>query len=235
VSSRPVGPEKKRLIVAGMGGRPRISRCMDATTWIRREVARAGRRSGDPDDSGTERPTAGYILRDERSGIVIREATTADAPALAAIGSRALQHSHAEVLDLSGLAGLTSRCDLAAVRREMSEEGALWLVALWESNTVGFAELRRNDAPVVGERPLEIHGLYVAPDWMGHGIGSMLARAAIDCARELGFKVLWTAILEGNPGAARFFRSWGFECIGRERYTAGRKVPIDVLVLSRPV
>lgn len=207
---------------------------MGVHTWIHRAVSEAEGLPARPDDSGTELTTAGYLLRDGETGIVVREATLEDAPELAGIGSRALHHSHSGFLDLSGLAGLTSRVDLPAVRRQMRDPKSRWLVALWERNTVGFAVLREGAASEPEDRPLEIHGLYVAPDWMGRGVGSVLVKGAVTCARGEAFPVLWTAVVEGNPAAARFFRTWGFEPIGRERYAVGRKHAVNVVVLTRP-
>jgi len=202
---------------------------MDPTQWIQKAVLEGQAPGAAPEDVAEE-PTAGYLMTDAGTGIRIREATEKDAPDLAAIASRAFHHAHFEVLDLSSLAGVAARFDLKTIKREIRERSSHCLVAIWESNPVGFAHLR----PRAASPALELHGLYVSPDWTRHGVGTTLVEGAVTLARGLGFECLWCNVVEANRGAVRFFHAAGFSVVRRERRSIGGK-SVRVLILSRPV
>jgi ribosomal protein S18 acetylase RimI-like enzyme len=209
---------------------------MDPTKWIQQAFLESQVPTTAPDDVAEE-PTAGYLMTDVGTGIRVREATEKDAPELAAIAARAFHHAHFEILDLSSLAGAAGRFDLKTLKREIREASSHCLVAIWESNPVGFAHLRPSTAsPSLGESPaLELHGLYVSPDWTRHGVGTTLARGAVTLARALGFESLWCGVVEANRGAVRFLRAAGFRIVRRERAAIGGKSGVRVLILSRQV
>ncbi len=203
---------------------------MDPTRWIQRAVLEGQAPAAAPDDLAEE-PTAGYLMTDSGTGIRIREATEKDAPELAAIAARAFHHVHLEVLDLSSLAGVAGRFDLKTLKREIREASSHCLLAIWESNPVGFAQLR----PGAASPALELHGLYVSPDWTRHGVGTTLVRGALTLAWGLGFESLWCGVVEANRGAVRFLHAAGFRNVRRERAAIGGKRDVAVLILSRPV
>jgi ribosomal protein S18 acetylase RimI-like enzyme len=188
----------------------------------------------------TEAPevqTAGYLFRDDRTGIAVREATLSDAPALAAIGARAFQHAHGGGLNRWDLAtDVTERFDLARLTTELADRENRMLVALWEGNEIGFAQLRpgRASSGYPGARPLELYGIYVAPDWMGHGVGSHLVRGAFALGRELFFETLWVSVWKGNASARSFLEGWGFRYAGERSIEVGR-LQAEVSVLVRPL
>lgn len=209
---------------------------MDAKHWIHRATTETEGLESVPDDVETEGPTAGYLIFDEDVGIRIREATERDASDLAAIGTRAFHHAFSGVLDLSSLTRVIGRFDVATLQREIRESSSRYLLGIWKSDPVGFAQLRSSSAPPSMPRglALELQGLYVAPDWARHGVGSALLRGAFALAGALGFESLWCATMEANRGAVHFFRSQGFRCIRRERMAIGKRRRV-VLILSRPV
>jgi ribosomal protein S18 acetylase RimI-like enzyme len=203
---------------------------MDPTRWIQEAILEGQAPAAAPDDVAEE-PTAGYLMTDEGTGIRVRAATEKDAPELAAIAARAFHHAHFEVLDLRSLAGVARRFDLKTLRREIREASSHCLLAIWESNPVGFAQLR----PGAAYAALELHGLYVSPDWTRHGVGTTLVRAALTLARSLGFESLWCGVLEENRGAVRFLHAAGFRNVRRERAAIGETRDVAVLILSRQV
>lgn len=207
---------------------------MNAKDWIHRALTEIDGGFAAEDD---EPRTAGYLLRDEATGIAVREATRSDAPALAAIGARAYRHAHGAVLDVFDLADdVTARFDLGRFRSELAESETRVLVAIWEGNEIGFAQLRpcRPSLGLPGARPLELYGLYVAPDWMGNGVGSALVRGAVALAGELGYDSLWCWVWAGNRKAIAFLEGWGFRYAGERRFQVGR-TEAEVEILVRPV
>lgn len=206
---------------------------MDVKEWL----GEALRQTAVSAPTEPEIPTAGYLLRDERTGIAVREAALKDAPPLAAIGARAFQHAHAGGLNLWDLAAdVTERFDLGRLRDELSNPVIRVLVALWEGDAIGFAQLRPA-TPSFGpprDRSLELYGIYVAPDWMGQGVGSALVRGAFALGREVRSERIWVSIWKGNGRARSFLEGWGFRHAGERALSVGRRVA-DVSVLVRPL
>ncbi len=209
---------------------------MDARQWIQWATTATDGLEPVSDEGETDGPTARYLILDQDSGVRVREATEKDASDIAAIGRRAFHHAFFGVLDLSSLTRVAGRFDVATLRREIRESSSRYLLGIWESNLVGFAQLRPGSSPpsMLDGPALELHGLYVAPDWARRGVGSALVRGASAHARDLGFESLWCAALEANRGAVHFFRSRGFRCVRRERVVIGKRRRVR-LILSRLV
>jgi L-amino acid N-acyltransferase YncA len=54
-------------------------------------------------------------------------------------------------------------------------------------------------------------GLYLHPEYQGHGLGKFLLKAAIDKAPSLGIETFATTIFASNTPSIRLFRGAGFE------------------------
>lgn len=78
---------------------------------------------------------------------------------------------------------------------------------------------------------LVVWKIYVLPEYQGRRIGSALLTAAIDRARDK-YEEVWISNVEGNDGAARFYRRHGFVEVGREPGDGG--LPATVW-MKRPV
>ena len=201
--------------------------------WVREAMAGAGSSESDSDS-----PTSQYVLFDARTGLAVREASESDAPDLAGIGARAFQHGHAAIFDpLDIVEDVAARFSEARLRVELRDPDAHWLVALWSGASCGFAHLQSATAPLtVGTRlPIELRGVYVAPDWVGHGVGSSLVRGAISMAAGLGYGSLWTCVANENEPAKAFFRHCGFSEASKMPSTVGRRSRARLLVMSRLV
>lgn len=208
----------------------RITRCMDTNDWIRRVVSTSSSHEDDADD------TAPYLTRDGGSGVVVREASQNDVPALSAVGGRSFHHAHAAVLHPVDLAGVASRFDEADIRRDMKDPDSRWLVALWSGETVGFAQIRTATLPtnVLGRFPIELHGIFVLPDWSGHGVGTALIEASSKLARSLGYENLWVRVFAANRSAVTFLKHQHFTRVHTD-ILIGRKSSAPVVTLSRPL
>lgn len=89
--------------------------------------------------------------------------------------------------------------NLQVVVGEAPEHGIVG-VAAWEP-----ADSR--DVPG-GRRALLLHGIYVLPSHRRGGIGSRLVGAAVQAARDLGFRGL---LVKAQSSAGDFFEACGFE------------------------
>jgi len=134
----------------------------------------------------------------------LRRATAADLDAIntlieAAIGTWDLPD---RVKRLSLASYRYHSLDLEHLELSVAEDatGAIVGVAAWEK-----ADPR--DAPE-GARALLLHGIYVAPDLHGGGIGSRLVEVASSAARAAGFDGL---LVKAHPSACGFFEACGFQ------------------------
>jgi GNAT superfamily N-acetyltransferase len=206
---------------------------MDVKDWIRHAVA-DDTRALDPEPEQDGDDTASYLIRNNESGVAVREATLGDALAIAAVGSRSFRHAHAAVLHPVDLAGVVSRFDEPEVRKELADPDSRWLVALWAGETVGFAQIRTATLPtnLLGRFPIELHGIFVAPDWSGQGVGRTLIEASSKLALSLGYESLWVRVFAANRAAIAFLEGLKFECVHWD-VAVGRKSSATIWTLSR--
>ena len=105
-----------------------------------------------------------------------------------------------------------------------------------ESVPLGYAKLRPGvpPEPVGGDRPAELHRLYVDTPALGTGLGSALMEACLAQAGAAGHDTLWLGVWERNERAIAFYRRWGFRQVGEHRFVLGNDVQRD-LVMARSV
>lgn len=141
----------------------------------------------------------------------IREATSADVPALArlatqtwleAFGKRYPQEEHTERIE--------------KYRSEQYFEKALVrdviFVAEERDILVGYVEFGPPNLPIPTEPgDQEITRLYVDADYQRKGIGSALLRAVLTHAHMQAAKTIYLDVWEKNDGAIRLYGSFGFD------------------------
>jgi GNAT superfamily N-acetyltransferase len=100
------------------------------------------------------------------------------------------------------------------------------LVAELVGRAVGFATLIPEGEVCI------LDDLWIAPDWIGRGIGSQLFRASVDRARQLGATRLeW----EAEPNAVGFYERMGGRYLRESAPTElGRTIPVMGLELGSP-
>jgi GNAT superfamily N-acetyltransferase len=96
----------------------------------------------------------------------------------------------------------------------------------------GYARLKFGTAPasIPGEKPLEISRFYACKAWIGKGVGAFLIQACLREARLAGCDTIWLDVWEENPRAIAFYRKWGFEQVGMQRFVLGEDVQHDLLM-----
>jgi phosphinothricin acetyltransferase len=139
---------------------------------------------------------------------MIRPATPADAPAIAAIYNDAVRATTAIWNELE--VDAANRIDWMAAR----QAAGLPVLVLDEEGTVAgyasFGPFRAFD----GYRGTVEHSVYVRADRRGGGRGRMLMEALIDAARGSGFHVMVGAIEAGNAASIALHKKLGFTHVG---------------------
>lgn len=186
---------------------------------------------------------------------VVRVATPADAPALAALAARTFTDTY------SSAAGGASRPDDVAAyagahfapvyqRAELADPALVTFVGEDASRgdetatdrLVGYAQLRltpTRDAPtpptIVGAAPREVARLYVERGWHGRGIADALMDAvqARATAAPGGADPLWLAVYQENRRALRFYARHGFATVGEATFWLGDERQRDWLMVWR--
>jgi ribosomal protein S18 acetylase RimI-like enzyme len=85
------------------------------------------------------------------------------------------------------------------------------LVAEKHTRFVGYVEFGKPDLLVATEEnDQEISRLYVRKEWQGKGIGKSLIDAALSHKNMRNAPNIWLDVWEGNEGAIRLYKSYGF-------------------------
>ncbi|HET6509244.1 MAG TPA: GNAT family N-acetyltransferase [Baekduia sp.] len=135
---------------------------------------------------------------------MIRQATDADAPALAELEARAWRWAYVDVVAEERMIGVEER-----VARWTGQDG------------VFVAEAGGRVVGVVQASDGELKGLYVEPAAQGAGLGTTLYDFACERLRAAGYAeaVLW--VFEGNGHARGFFERRGWAPDGERGEAAG--------------
>ena len=148
------------------------------------------------------------------SDVSVREATEADARAIATVHVRSWQEAYAHVFPPERLAALSvdEREELARTILSRPERGTV-LVAEVDGAVAGHASVGAANLEAAGE----VYAIYADPAHWDKGVGRALMRRALELLGERGFTeaVLW--VLADNPRARRFYEAGGWRLDGARR------------------
>lgn len=138
-----------------------------------------------------------------------REATTEDAPQIAALHAQSWQQAYRGILRDEFLDGpvLQDRASLWQRRLSAPPDNLFVLLALENQNLCGFVSVLGNDDPVWGAL---IDNLHVHPLQKGQGLGAQLMHKAAEWIKRrdsTGKFYLW--VYEANLPARRFYEKLG--------------------------
>jgi GNAT superfamily N-acetyltransferase len=165
----------------------------------------------------------------------IRPATVEDATALAAFAARTFVETFAESNTPEDMQAHVARSyGVAQQTAELTEAGAVTLLAEQNGRLIGYAQLRRAAAPacVVAPGVIELHRFYVERAAHGTGAAQQLMRAVEDAARAAGARHLWLGVWEHNPRAIRFYEKCGFVDVGSHAFVLGADRQIDRIMIA---
>ena len=139
---------------------------------------------------------------------MIRSATVDDAEAIAFIHVRAWQRAYADIFPAEFLEKLSIEARTAAWQQLLAENQNTTIVKEFDGVIAGWASGGvSRDADAIDE--LEIHAIYVLPDYWGRGAGAELMRGMETIFAPRSKTTLW--VLQDNHRAIRFYKHFGYE------------------------
>jgi L-amino acid N-acyltransferase YncA len=156
--------------------------------------------------------------------LIVRDATYADAAALAAIYGDAVLHGFGTFEE-----DPPTPADMDGRRRAVQDRGLPYLVAEIDGQVLGFAYAGPFRPRAAYRYTLE-DSVYVSPDAKGKGVGRAVLSAVIEACEALGIRQLMAVIGDtGNSGSIGLHKALGFEQTGVGRsvgFKHGRWVDI---------
>ncbi|MEO6433490.1 MAG: N-acetyltransferase family protein [Sphingomicrobium sp.] len=150
------------------------------------------------------------------SSLVIRPATSHDAPEIAAIYDHHARHGTA-TFEFEGYATNIWGAKIA----DIQQCGGLFLVGAVGGKVAGFAYVTQ-----FRDRPAYAHtcedSIYIAPESIGQGVGSQLLAALIAAARAARFEQMLAVVGGAEPASIALHKKFGFVERGRMK-DVGRK------------
>jgi len=163
--------------------------------------------------------------------MIVRDATEADAQALADIYGDAVLHGFGTFEDVP-----PSPADMDARRRALQDRGLPYLVAEADGQVLGFAYAGPFRPRAAYRYTLE-DSVYVGPKAKGQGVGRAVLCAVISACEALGVRQLMAVIGDsGNQGSIGLHTALGFERTGISRsvgFKHGRWV--DIVHMQKPL
>lgn len=165
--------------------------------------------------------------------VTLRAPTSADIPALSALGIASFVHKFGSLYRPEDLLPFLAQTHSeAALARELANPANHYQLAIREGLPIGWAKLSLTcgfPQHARGTKPAELKQLYTAPNATGHGIGAALmdwalAEAAAHAADELQLSV-WSE----NEAAQRFYARYGFTKIADVHFRVGQQLDHEFL------
>lgn len=168
--------------------------------------------------------------------MLIRPATLADAPALAAVEIASWRAAYQGLMPAAFLAQLSVAEKTRAWQHNLAKHGPAGrkrvLVACAATEVIGFERVG-----VMEEASREglLYLLYVLPQHWGHGVGQTLLAAALSEFRHWGVTLAQLWVLRDNVRARQFYARQGWQENGQTSTADYGGVALEALGYQRPL
>ena len=152
----------------------------------------------------------------------LRDASPADAPAVAELARRTFTDTFAHLYAPADLAAFLQGHSKADWRAILSDPDQAVRVAEADGVPVAYARIAPPTLPFDPRGPsLELKQFYLLASHHGTGLADRLMAWATAAARARGAADLYLSVFTGNPRARRFYERHGFEVVGSYQFTVG--------------
>ena len=167
------------------------------------------------------------------SDCVLREATAADAPALAALGRGSFVAKFGALYRAEDLAAFLAQAFTeGAVADEIADPLRLYRLAELDGALAAYCKLGLAcgfPEHARGSHVIELKQLYTDPALTGHGIGAALMDWALAEASARGADEMQLSVYSDNAGAQRFYTRYGFEKVADITFRVGEQLDDEFL------
>ena len=163
--------------------------------------------------------------------ITTRDATPADAAALATLGASSFTETFGHLYAPADLALFLEKHSAASWSAELADPAFAVRVAEAEWAMIGYAKLGPPQLPFTPEDgAIELRQFYVLKPWHGAGTAAELMAWVIATARERGAADLFLSVFIDNHRARRFYARYGFEEVGSYAFMVGTHADEDIVM-----
>jgi len=163
--------------------------------------------------------------------VIYRNATAADAEALAELGARTFIHTFGHLYQPSDLEIFLQNHSPVNWEKELNDPAFEVRIAEIDGRMIGYVKLGPPHLPFEprGEAA-ELRQLYVVEEAKGQGIAHELIRWVINRARDLRADFLYLSVFTDNHRARRFYEKYGFEPEGTYAFMVGNHADEDIVM-----
>jgi ribosomal protein S18 acetylase RimI-like enzyme len=162
--------------------------------------------------------------------VVYRDATSEDAPALAAFAARTFIDTFGHLYPPQDLSAFLAEKYGAAIQTaEIAKPATRYRLALSSGAVVGYCMMGDVDMDVDRTGALELHRLYVDKHMKGAGVAQALMDDCLAWARGEGARLLYLSVWENNHRAQAFYKRYGFEHVGEHKFMVGATADRDFI------
>ena len=162
--------------------------------------------------------------------VTYRDATAADAEAIAELGRRTFVETFGHLYSPDNLA-IFLEGHYATSWEAVLASGAAVRLAEAQGVPIAYARIDRPSLPFdPGDRPAaELRQLYVDSAWHGHGVAVALMDWVLAEARRRGAADLWLSVFTENHRARAFYRRYGFVEVMPYKFMVGTHADKDII------
>ena len=151
-----------------------------------------------------------------------RQATPADAAAMAAIGRRTFVETFGHLYTPENLAAFLVNHSEESWRAELGDPAYTVRIVEADGEPVAYAKIGPPSLPFEPRGPsIELRQIYVIGPWQGRGISHALMAWAIETAKARGARDLYLSVFVDNHRARRFYDRYGFTFVGTYAFMVG--------------
>lgn len=166
--------------------------------------------------------------------VTYRDATVADAAALAAIGERTFVATFGHLYSPANLAAFLAHHTPDHWAAALAGGAAARLAEAGDDDggeAIGYARIGPLTFAVdtAGRTGMQLYQLYVDAGWHGSGVAAALLDWAIATAQVRGAVDLWLSVFVDNPRARRFYARRGFVEVMPYTFMVGDHADDDII------
>jgi len=122
--------------------------------------------------------------------------------------------------------------DISKLRDELSNSNSTFYFLLTDGELSGYLKLNEYKAQtdIYDPLSLEVERIYIAKEFLGRGLGSVLIDKAIDVANIRKKSYVWLGVWEKNEKAIIFYKRNGFYVIGKHSFFMGEEEQTDFIM-----